>query len=74
MVLVPRDRASEPNLQTVLDALDDQDCRKILEKLEEPMTAAEIAEACDIPISTTYRKLDLLSEGSLVSEGTKVRS
>ena len=38
------------------------------------MTASEIAEKCDIPLSTTYRKLDLLSEASLLEEQTKVRS
>ena len=38
------------------------------------MTASEVSEACDIPMSTTYRKLDLLSEASLLAEGTQVRS
>lgn len=37
------------------------------------MTASEIAEKCDIPVSTTYRKLDFLSEASLLEEQTEVR-
>lgn len=62
-----------PDLQSVLDALDDADCRTIIRHLDEPMTAAEVSEECDIPMSTTYRKLDRLSEASLLAEGTKVR-
>lgn len=60
-------------LQDVLDALDDPDCRAILGQLDSPMAAKEISEACDIPQSTTYRKLDLLSEASLVDERTEIR-
>ena len=62
-----------PDLQAVLDALDDPDCRAIVRALEEPMTADEIAEAADVPLSTTYRKLDLLTEASLLDEGVAVR-
>ncbi|MFB6296647.1 MAG: helix-turn-helix domain-containing protein [Halobacteriales archaeon] len=62
-----------PELQAVLDALDDPDCREIVTHLEEPMTASEISEAADIPVSTTYRKLDLLTEASLLEETTEIR-
>ncbi|MFB6243386.1 MAG: helix-turn-helix domain-containing protein [Halobaculum sp.] len=65
---------SDPDLDAVLDALDDDDCRVIIEQLEEPMTAAELSDETDIPSSTMYRKLDLLSEAALVDEGTEVRS
>jgi DNA-binding transcriptional ArsR family regulator len=65
----------EPDeLQAVLDALDDPDARAIIRGLEEPMTASEISENCDIPLSTTYRKLDLLTEASLLTEGTAIRA
>ncbi|MXR43091.1 helix-turn-helix domain-containing protein [Halobaculum sp. WSA2] len=57
-----------PALQDVLDALDDPECRAILGKTVEPMTANELIEACDIPKSTVYRKLELLSSASLVRE------
>lgn len=60
-------------LQAVLDALNDIDCRTIIRHLEEPMTAKAIAEATDVPLSTTYRKLELLSEAGLVAEGTQLR-
>jgi DNA-binding transcriptional ArsR family regulator len=62
-----------PELQDVLDALDDPDCRAIVRVLDEPMTADQIAENADVPLSTTYRKLDLLTEASLLEEGTEIR-
>lgn len=62
------------SLQAVLTALGDEDCRSIVTALEEPMTAEEISETCDIPSSTTYRKLDLLSEAELLAESVEVRS
>lgn len=71
-----RDRSDEEpdELQSVLDALDDADARTIIRGLEKPMTASEISERCDIPLSTTYRKLDLLTQASLLAEGTAIRA
>ena len=63
-----------PDLQDVLDALDDPDCRAIVTALDEPMTASEISDASDIPLSTTYRKIDRLEEAQLLFEGTEIRS
>ena len=71
-----RDRPTgEPaELQAVLDALDDADARAIIRGLEEPKTASDISEQCDIPLSTTYRKLDLLTDAALLKEGTAIRA
>ncbi|MES3517035.1 MAG: helix-turn-helix domain-containing protein [Natronomonas sp.] len=63
----------DPDLESVLGALYDEDCRTIIESLEEPMTARDLNERCDIPRSTLYRKLDQLSEATLLSEGTEIR-
>lgn len=63
-----------PRLQDVLDALDDSDCRTIVTHLDGAMTANELSEACDIPLSTMYRKLDLLSDASLVDEQIEIRT
>mgnify|MGYP000261682185 FL=1 len=63
-----------PELQAVLDALDDADARAIITTIEEPATASEVSERCDIPLSTTYRKLELLTEAGLLTEGTEIRS
>jgi DNA-binding transcriptional ArsR family regulator len=66
--------AEPPQLQDVLDSLDDPDCRSIIEELDEPMTASELSEACDIPLSTTYRKLELLTEASLLEERIEINT
>jgi DNA-binding transcriptional ArsR family regulator len=63
-----------PGLQNVLDALDDPECRTILRETVKPMTANELLEACDIPKSTLYRKLELLSAASLIREQETINS
>ena len=73
MVRDPFAGDESPDLQEVLDALDDPDCRAIVNVLEHPMTADQISDAADIPLSTTYRKLDLLTEASLLEEGVEIR-
>ncbi|WP_049925600.1 DUF7342 family protein [Halopiger goleimassiliensis] len=57
-----------PDLETIVGVLHDDGCRRIVAVLEEPKTADEIAKAADLPPSTTYRKLDRLTEASLVTE------
>ncbi|AEM57551.1 MULTISPECIES: helix-turn-helix domain-containing protein [Haloarcula] len=74
MVRDPFADEETPELQTVLDALDDEDCRAIVSVLEEPLTASEISDRSGVPLSTTYRKLELLTESSLLYEGVEVRS
>lgn len=73
MVRDPFAEDEAPDLQDVLDALDDPACRDIVTALEEPMTADRISEEADIPLSTTYRKLELLTEASLLEEGIEIR-
>lgn len=73
MVRDPFEEEETPELQELLDALSDPDCRTIITAIEEPMTANELSEACEIPQSTTYRKLDLLSDASLLEELTEIR-
>jgi DNA-binding transcriptional ArsR family regulator len=63
----------QPALQDVLDTLDDPACRAVISCLDDPMTAKELATDCDIPLSTMYRKLDLLTEASLVREQAAIR-
>jgi predicted transcriptional regulator len=60
--------SDDTSLTDVVKALDDPDCRAILRETAEPMTANELIETCDIPKSTLYRKLDLLSAASLLRE------
>ena len=58
--------------QTVFEALADPDCRDILTTVEEPLPAKAVAEACDLPQTSTYRKLQQLSEAGLIAEETAV--
>lgn len=74
MVRDPYHRRDRPIPESVVDALDDSDCRAIIKQLEYPMTANEVANRCDIPLSTTYRKLDKLSESTLLEELTEIRT
>lgn len=61
-------------IQTLLDALDDADCRAILDETSDaPLTARTVSDTCDLPLSTTYRKLDLLVDAGLLEERTRVR-
>ena len=73
MVRDPLGADEDPDLDTVLGALYDEDCRDIVAALDEPRTASELVERCDIPRSTLYRKLDRLTESSLLYEGTEIR-
>ena len=73
MVRDPHQTEDAPALQEVLDALDDPVNRTIVKQLDSPMTASEISEACDVPLSTTYRKLEILTEASLLRETTQIR-
>jgi len=53
----------------VLEVLGDEACRHILgETGAEPMTANELADICDLSVSTTYRKLSRLKESGLLEE------
>ena len=68
---------AEAHAEGVLDALSDRACRQILTTLQgstTPMTAQELSTACDVPLSTTYRKLERLTETRLVEETLQVRS
>ena len=73
MVRDPIAAESVPPAADICAALDDPDCREIIRHLEEPMTAAELHDRCDIPQSTLYRKLELLTDATLLEESTDIR-
>ncbi|MFB6165660.1 MAG: helix-turn-helix domain-containing protein [Haloarculaceae archaeon] len=58
---------------TVVDALGDPTCRALLRAADTPETAKELAVDCDLPLSTVYRKLDLLADTPLVEQSTRPR-
>lgn len=66
--------AHDLDIETVLDAVNDAACREILcAAADESLTATEFADACDIPVSTVYRKLDRLMDAGLLEERYRVR-
>ena len=65
-------READPQPEAVFDALDDDACRAIVRALEEPMTAGEVSEASGVPLSTTYKKLDQLTDAGLLEERTEL--
>ena len=66
--------ASAADGRGVLDVLGDPDCRDLLRAVgASALTASECSEACDLPLSTTYRKLERLSAAGLVEEGLRIR-
>ncbi|MEZ3145324.1 ArsR/SmtB family transcription factor [Halobaculum sp. MBLA0143] len=65
---LPDERAA-----AVLSALADDDCRAILAAVRDRYRSVEeIAAATNVPTSTTYRKLDRLSEAGLLHEGSRL--
>lgn len=74
MVRDPFASDAEPEFEDVVGSIEDPDCRAIIRTLEEPMTARELAERCDIPTSTTYRKLEKMTDATLLEELTEIRS
>ena len=60
--------------QNLLTAVEDNDCRIILDELgDETLSTSELSEKCNLPLSTTYRKVDILVEAGLLEAGTRLR-
>ncbi|MWV64168.1 helix-turn-helix domain-containing protein [Halorubrum sp. JWXQ-INN 858] len=73
MVRDPSHDEEPPSPAEVLDALADDAAQRFIAALSEPKTASELSEECDVPLSTTYRKLEKLTDASLLSESTEIR-
>lgn len=59
----------------VLAALNDEGCRAILRATDDgALSASEIGETCDLPLSTTYRKLNHLTDAGLLAKRIHVNS
>lgn len=66
--------SDRPSVELICTALADDDCRRILCALGEPLSAADVASRCELPHTTTYRKLQQLTDAGLVDEWTDVRT
>ena len=73
---MPREVLSKeesPPIASILDAIADDDCRALIQAMSEPRTAAELSDVSGVPLSTTYRKIDQLTEASLIDEIIEIR-
>ncbi|MEF8820945.1 MAG: helix-turn-helix domain-containing protein [Halovenus sp.] len=67
-------RAAEVDVATLLGALEDDDCRAILEATsEQALSTSELCEQCDLSTSSAYRKVDELTEVGLLEESVRLR-
>lgn len=67
--------SEDPALGEVLDLLSDEYARAILAAAsEQPMSAKELAEQCDMSEPTVYRRISQLREHDLVEEQTKIET
>ncbi|ELZ94785.1 ArsR family transcriptional regulator [Haloferax mucosum ATCC BAA-1512] len=65
--------ADSETIGTLFDVLDDANARCILDATDGvALSASEIADTCDIPLSTAYRKLDQLVDAGLLSKSLRV--
>ena len=58
-----------------MSALNDKKSRRILsETTQEALSAGEISDRCDIPLSTVYRKLEQLVDAGMLVERVRLSS
>ncbi|MCG1003491.1 MULTISPECIES: helix-turn-helix domain-containing protein [Halobacterium] len=69
----PFEAAEETDPAAALDALTDPLCRRVLCCARDPITASEVADATDLSLSSTYRKLHTLSDVGLLETQTELR-
>ncbi|ELY32254.1 transcriptional regulator [Natrialba magadii ATCC 43099] len=68
--------AADGDADKLLSILTDTDCRAILETItdtDDYLSASEVSDSCDVPLSTTYRKLDLLTDAAVLEERLRIR-
>lgn len=65
--------SDDERVRDLLDALTDEDCQTIIEATtDDALTAQELSESYDLAQSTTYRKLDRLTEAGLLEERVRI--
>lgn len=65
------DESADPD--RLLTILQDNDCRQLLAATAtESLTATELANCCDIPSSTVYRKIEQLLNQDLLEESVRI--
>lgn len=66
---------TDDEIDELLSALNDRKSRRILcETEQEALSAEELSERCDIPLSTVYRKLEGLVDTGVLDERVRLSS
>jgi DNA-binding transcriptional ArsR family regulator len=66
---------ADDEIDQLLAALNDRKSRQILcETDQEALSAEELSERCDIPLSTVYRKLERLVDTGVLDERVRLSS
>ncbi|MCU4743087.1 helix-turn-helix domain-containing protein [Natronoglomus mannanivorans] len=64
--LKAEDQRRHCNPDLIVDTLSDDGARDIFFFVDEPATVKEISDACEIPTTTAYRKVETLVESGLI--------
>lgn len=65
----------EQEISALIGAINDSSARTIIEALDDkPLSAQELSKKCDLPASTTYRRVNELSKLGILAEKTIIRS
>jgi len=57
----------EENKNRIIECLSDPQCRRIIDlTVNKPLSASDIAEACNLPASTAYRRISTLTDTGLL--------
>jgi len=66
---------ADDRIDQLMSALNDKKSRRILsETTQEALSAGEISDRCDIPLSTAYRKLEHLVDAGILIERVRLSS
>lgn len=68
-----RTRGPSAEADDLLAMLADETTRELLAALDRPMSAGELSDACDVPRSTVYRRVDRLAGTPLLDDRVVVR-
>ena len=65
--------SGEESIEEILDTIGDEMARRVLIALsEDPQSAKELAETCEMSLPTVYRRVDVLMDNGLITEETVV--
>jgi predicted transcriptional regulator len=63
----------DKGIEEILDTIGDKHARSVLAAIsDEPKSAKELAEECDLSLPTVYRRIEMLDEYDLVKDRTLV--